>query len=318
MLVATSLREIYIMRKVLLATTAIAALGVTAAHADLAISGGLDFQYTAVDTAATDDTATVDGNIKIVGTVVTDTGLTVKVTQNNSLQAAGTAGTGTNTVRNSGVEDAFMEVMGDFGTITLGATDMVNDQNDGVLGKNNDVFTLGAAGTIAGSMLGTDTTDSTAANLGYESPTINGLKVYAGAVPAGMSQMGANFTLSGVNLMVQTASGQTPGLDETAMGAGIKIAGLAINIGKKQEDLSGVKTDSSDLNFKYAINDAMTVSLLIEEGKSGAAKHENQGLEIKYVIAPGLTAYVGTNTTDNGAALNSTNTGTAAALSVSF
>jgi hypothetical protein len=315
----TSLREIYIMRKVLLATTAIVALGVTAANADISISGGLDFQYTTVDTASTADSASFDGNIKIVGSVVTDTGLTVTVTQNNSLQGAGVTGTGTSTVRNAQVEDAFMTVAGDFGTIILGATDMVNDRNDGVLGKNNDVFTLAAAGVVGGaSKLGTDTDDSTAANIGFESPSVNGLKIYGGAVPDGLSQMGANFSLSGVNLMVQTTSGSaTAGRDEVAMGAGVTLAGLSINVGKKTEDVSGTKTNSSDINFKYAVNDAMTVSLLIEEGKTAAVKHENQGFEVKYVIAPGLTAYVGTNSTDNGAALG-TATGTAAALSVSF
>jgi hypothetical protein len=304
------------MRKVLLATTAIVAMGVTAANADLSISGGMDFQYTTVDTAATEDTASTDGNIKIVGTVVTDTGLTINVTQNNTLQpvasAAGAANAGS-------VEDAFMDISGDFGKIILGNTDMVNDRNDGVLGKNNDVFTLASAGIVGGnSKLGTDTTDNTAANIGFESPSINGLKVYAGAVPAGMSQLGANFTMSGVNLMFQTASGNTAGLDEVAMGAGMAFGDLSVNVGKKTEDLSGVKTSSNDINFKYAVSDVMTVSLLIEEGKTAAVKHENQGLEIKYVIAPGLTAYVGTNSTDNGGATNATASGSAAALSVSF
>ena len=127
--------------------------------------------------------------------------------------------------------------------------------------------------------------------------------------------MGANFTLSGINLMVQTASGFTTGLDETNMGAGMTIAGLSINVGKKQEDLSGTKTDSMDVNLKYSINDQVTVSILNEEGKTAAVKHTNQGIEIKYVIAPGLTAYVGTNSLDEA---GTTNTGTAAALSVSF
>ena len=305
------------MRKVLLATTAIVAMGVTAANADISISGGMDFQYTTVDTAATADSASTDGNIKIVGTVVTDTGLTINVTQNNSLQPAGvTAG-----VRGASVEDAFMDISGDFGKIIMGNTDMVNDRNDGVLGKNNDVFTLASAGVVNGaSKLGTDTTDTTAANIGFESPSINGLKVYAGAVPDGMSQLGANFSMSGINLMVQTASGFTPGLDEVAMGAGMTMGPLRVNVGKKTEDLSGLKTSSSDLNLRYSVNDVMTVSLLMEQGKTAALKHENTGLEVKYVIAPGLTAYVGTNSTDNGGAAGAQNTasGTAAALSVSF
>ncbi len=289
------------MRKILLATTAIAAMGVTAAHADISISGGMDFQYTTQDTAASADEASVDGNIKIKGSVVTDSGLSITVTQNNALQSAT-------------VEDAFMEVSGDFGKIILGQTDMVNDRNDGVLGINNDVFTLFGS-SFKGNKIGTNTDDSTAANLGFESQSINGLKFYAGAVPDGMSQMGANFTLSGVNLMYQTTTGRVAGRDEQAMGAGIKIAGLGINMGKKQEDVSGTKTDSSDLALKYSVNDALTVSFLVEEGKTGAVKHDSQAVEVKYAIAPGLTAYVGTTSVDTAGV---TKSGTAAALSVSF
>ena len=168
------------MRKVLLATTALVAMSVTAAHADVSVSGGMDFQYSTADNA--DDSASVDGNIKIVGTVVTDTGLSIAVTQNNSLQTAA-----------SQVEDAFMTVAGDFGTVILGQTDMVNDRNDGVLGINTDVFTLQPV--AHGTLIGTDTSDSTAANLGFESPSMNGMKVYAGAVPNGGSQVGASFGL---------------------------------------------------------------------------------------------------------------------------
>ena len=287
------------MRKVLLATTALVAMSVTAAQADVSVSGSMDFQYTTQDNA--DDEAGVDGNIKIVGTVTTDTGLTVTVTQNNTLQTT------------DGVEDAFMTLAGDFGTVILGETDMVNDRNDGALGKNNDVFTLASA--EAGSMIGTDTTDSTSANIGFESPTMNGMKVYAGAVPNGGSQLGANFALGGISMMVQTASGFTAGLDETAVAAKMGMGAMTVAVGKKQEDLSGTKTDSMDVTLKYAVNDTMTVSFMVEEGKSGSTKHENQALEVAYSIAPGLTAYVGTNSVDTA---GTTNSGAAAALSVSF
>ena len=61
---------------------------------------------------------------------------------------------------------------------------------------------------------------------------------------------------------VQTATGSTAGLDETSIGAKGSFAGATIAIGKKQEDASGTKTDSSDLAIKYAVNDALTVSFL--------------------------------------------------------
>ena len=287
------------MRKVLLATTALVAMSVTGAQADVSVSGGMDFQYSTADGA--DDSASVDGNIKIVGTVVTDTGLTVTVTQNNSLQTA-----------TSQVEDAFMTVAGDFGTVILGQTDMVNDRNDGALGINNDVFTLQPV--AHGTHIGTDTSDSIAANIGFESPTMNGMKVYAGAVPNGGSQMGANFQIGGISVMAQTANSFGRG-DEVSVGAKMGVGGATIAMGKKQEDLNGTKIDSMDLTIKYAVNDAMTVSFMVEEGKADTVKHENQGLEVAYSIAPGLTAYVGTATVDTA---GTTNSGAAAALSVSF
>ena len=287
------------MRKVLLATTALVAMSVTGAQADVSVSGGMDFQYSTADGA--DDSASVDGNIKIVGTVVTDTGLTVTVTQNNSLQTAA-----------SQVEDAFMTVAGDFGTVILGQTDMVNDRNDGALGINNDVFTLQPV--AHGTHIGTDTSDSTSANIGFESPTMNGMKVYAGAVPNGGSQMGANFQIGGISVMAQTANSFGRG-DEVSVGAKMGVGGATIAMGKKQEDLNGTKIDSMDLTIKYAVNDAMTVSFMVEEGKAGTVKHENQGLEVAYSIAPGLTAYVGTANVDTAGTSTS---GAAAALSVSF
>ena len=299
------------MRKVLLATTALVAMSVTGAQADVSVSGGMDFQYSTADGA--DDSASVDGNIKIVGTVVTDTGLTVTVTQNNTLQRVSQSAAISASNTNPGsVEDAFMTVAGDFGTLILGQTDMVNDRNDGALGINNDVFTLQPV--AHGANIGTDTSDSTAANIGFESPTMNGMKVYAGAVPAGGSQMGANFQIGGISVMAQTANSFGRG-DEVSVGAKMGVGGATIAMGKKQEDLDGTKIDSMDLTIKYAVNDAMTVSFLVEEGKAGTVKHENQGLEVAYSIAPGLTAYVGTASIDTA---GTTNSGAAAALSVSF
>ncbi|MDA9825149.1 porin [Alphaproteobacteria bacterium] len=297
------------MRKVLLATTALVAMSVTAAQADVSISGGMDFQYTTSDSA--DDAASVDGNITIKGSMITDTGLTVTVTQNNALQvqSLNTAAT----MRDSQVEDAFMTVAGDFGTLILGQTDMVNDRNDGALGINNDVFSLEPV--THGTLIGTDTSDSTAANIGFESPTMNGLKVYAGAVPAGGSQLGANFSIAGLSMHVQTATGFAAGQDEVSIGAKGSFAGATIAVGSKQEDASGTKTDSSDFAIKYPMTDTTTVSFLYEEGSTGTTKHEKTSIEAKYTITPGLDFYIGTSSIDTA---GTTDSGAAAALSVSF
>ena len=286
------------MRKVLLATTALVAMSVTGAQADVSISGGMDYQYTTSDIA--DDKAGVDGNIKIVGSMVLDNGLAITVTQNNSLQSAN-------------VEDAFMTIGGDFGTLILGQTDMVNDRNDGALGINNDLFTLQSV--AHGNLIGTDTSDSTTANIGFESNNMNGLKIYAGAVPAGGSQFGANFSIAGLSMHVQTATGFAAGLDEVSVGAKGSFAGATIAVGSKQEDASGTKTDSSDFAIKYPMTDTTTVSFLYEEGSTGTTKHEKTSIEAKYVITPGLDFYIGTSSVDTA---GTTVSGAAAALSVSF
>jgi len=232
--------------------------------------------------------------------MITDNGLTITVTQNNALQSAT-------------VEDAFMTIGGDFGTLILGQTDMVNDKNDGALGINNDLFTLQSV--AHGSLIGTDTSDSTAANIGFVSPTMNGIKVYAGAVPAGGSQLGANFSIAGLSMHVQTATGFSAGLDEVSVGAKGTFAGATIAVGSKQEDASGTKTDSSDFTIKYALNDTTSVSFMYEEGSTGSTKHDQTSIEAKYVITPGLNFYIGTNSVDTA---GTTNSGAAAALSVSF
>jgi hypothetical protein len=298
------------MRTVLLATTALVAMtGVTAANADISIGGGMDFYYVTADSA--DDSASVDGNITIKGSMVTDTGLTVTVTQNNALQVQALNKAGT--MRDSQVEDAFMTVSGDFGTLILGQTDMVNDRNDGALGINNDVFSIEPI--THGTLIGTDTSDDTAANIGFESPTMNGIKVYAGAVPAGGSQLGVNFSIAGMSMHVQTATGFSAGLDETSVGAKGSFGNATIALGKKQEDASGTKTDSSDFAIKYAVNDALTVSFLVEEGKQGSTKHEKQSMEAIYSVAPGMSVIVGTSSIDTA---GTTDSGAGAVLSVSF
>ena len=75
------------MRKVLLATTALVAItGVTAAHADISISGNIEFEYESGD--ATDDMNT-DGQIIVESSMTADNGVTYGVTWARKAEAAG-------------------------------------------------------------------------------------------------------------------------------------------------------------------------------------------------------------------------------------
>jgi len=297
------------MRKVLLATTALVAMSVTGAHADISISMTAESGFITSDKDG--DSAWMDGNLTVTGSMTSDTGLAFKAVKNMAFQndtPASYAGDDAIT------EDAYIEVSGDFGGFRIGQTDMAGDRMDGVLGKNKDVYTIGATST-SGAYYGTDVSDFIQdTSISYVSPSMNGLTVYGGAVPNGQSQMGINFSLGGMALMIQQQSGASVG-DEVSVGAGLSVAGIGINVGKKQEDLNGTKTDSSDLNLAYSLNDSAKMTVLLQEGKRSGAKHTSTGVEIAYTIAPGATAYIGYESTDKAGDKDS---GMGAVLSVSF
>ena len=291
------------MRKVLLATTALVAMSITGAHADITISGNLETNY---NNDGTSSSMGQDGNITLKASSTSDSGLSALVVANMSIQG-----------KAMDMEDSYMELSGDFGAIRMGNTDMAGDVKDGVLGRNSDVYSFGVNSVFPSGA--TDYTDTqimdndSDTSLSYYSPSISGLQVYGGAVIDKEQVMGINYSFSGFNLMYQ--NGSKAGLDENVIGVGFSMAGVSINMGKKREKTVSTVTNSSDLNLKYSVSDALTVSYLIQKGKQGATKHSKTGLEAEYIIAPGVAAYVGLNNADNG---TKSDDSTGAAIVVSF
>jgi len=298
------------MRKVLLATTALVAMSVTGAHADISISMTAESGFVTSDKDG--DSAWMDGNLTVKGSSASDSGITFSAVKNIAFQPGGAVVHANDSV----TEDAYIDVTGDFGGFRIGLTDLAGDRMDGVLGKNKDVYTIGSTSTSGSSAYyGTDLTDDDDnTSISYVSPSMSGFTVYGAAVPNGLNQMGVNFSLGGMSVMIQQASGTSKG-DEVSVGAGLSLAGIGINVGKKQEDKNGTKIDSSDLNLLYSLNDSTKMSVLLQEGKSSSAKHTMTGVEIAYTIAPGATAYIGYETTDIAGTKDS---GMGAVLSVSF
>jgi len=291
------------MRKVLLATTALVAMSITGAHADITISGNLETNY---NNDGTSSSMGQDGNITLKASSTSDSGLSTLVVANMSIQGKAVD-----------MEDSYMELSGDFGAVRMGNTDMAGDVKDGVLGRNSDVYSFGVNSVFPSGA--TDYTDTqimdndSDTSISYYSPSISGLQVYGGAVIDKEQVMGINYSFSGFNLMYQ--NGSKAGLDENVIGVGFSMAGVSINMGKKREKTVSTVTNSSDLNLKYSVSDALTVSYLIQKGKQGATKHSQTGLEAEYIIAPGVAAYVGLNNADNG---TKSDDSTGAAIVVSF
>jgi hypothetical protein len=183
------------MRKVLLATTALVAMSVSAAQADVSISGQAVFEIYSPSTGS--QTFTTDGGINITGTQTTDTGLTFTAMHQGQFETA------------AGANDSYIDVAGDFGSVRLGDTDAALDRMDGATGAAMDLEGTGSGSStgvrvnLASSATQIGNGDPTA--ISFFAPSMNGMTFYGQAEADGAGNgFGVNYTVGGVSLMAQS------------------------------------------------------------------------------------------------------------------
>jgi hypothetical protein len=290
------------MRKVLLATTALVAMSVTAAQADVSVGGTAVFEIYSPSVGV--QTFTSDGSVVIKGSTTTDSGLTFTAVQDAKFEGS------------ASVNDAYVQVTGDFGTLRAGQTDGALDRMDGALAANMDLEGTGAGtGNLSATAIGGDSQ-----NISLHLPSMSGLSLYGETQADGAgSGLGMNYTIAGIGLMVQQATGGS-GPDMTAMGATFGMGGVKINLGSTTKDktASSAKISANDIGMSYTMGE-ITLVATSARGKrttGGVArtdKYSNVG--VKYAIAPGISAMV-----ESGQSTVATVDGDAtwAALSVAF
>jgi hypothetical protein len=264
------------MRKVLLATTALVAISVTAAQADVSVGGTAVFEIYSPGTGA--QTFTSDGSVVIKGSTTTDTGLTFTAVQDAKFEGAAT------------VNDAYVEVSGDFGTLRAGQTDGALDRMDGALAANMDLEGTGNMGNtnFAATAIGADSQ-----NISLHLPSMSGLSLYGETQADGAgSGLGVNYTIAGIGLMVQSATGGT-GPDMTAMGATFGLGGIKVNVGSTTKDktAAAAKISANDIGMSYTM-DQITFVATSARGKQGTRTDKYSNVGLKYAIAPGISAMV--------------------------
>ena len=292
------------MRKVLLATTALVAMSVTSAQADLSISGQGVFEVYEPDSGT--QSFSTDGAIKFKGTSTSDSGLTFTafveqkfegVSVDKNADSANLKSTGSYNQNN----DSWLEISGDFGSLRMGSTDDVLDLNDGVLAANMDLETTGTpaylatdtdAPAITGTAIGGDSTQ-----IGFTSPSINGAKVYASVdANGGNTEYGVNYTVSGITLMAQQNDGAS------VVGASFSVNGFKIGMGRSQRDAttSRKKISASDIGVSYSMGDITVVATSARGTEANTANRKDtyQNVGVSYTVAPGVTAMVETASYD--------------------
>ena len=240
------------MRKVLLATTALVAVSMTAANAaDISISGNHQTAYYAQDhsTSGNTDGMDVDGNIKIKATSTTESGLSL--TGYTSLGSF-----------NGTEEDSYVQVSGDFGTLMLGGADAITDGMDGAITPLAAPEAFGFASLTApvlmsgaGARLSTHSYFDGDVKANYKTPNVS--------LGSASAQLGitANPGYDGLATMLLVTAGPISfgyGFDEyTRTAAGTApTGGTAQAAGDYTSSMIGLGAKFGDMDIRFADGDA--------------------------------------------------------------
>ena len=301
------------MRKVLLTSTALVALGGASAASAIDISGSYMFDYTindngTVNTVGNNNTSMgSDARINFSGSTTSDAGITFG--GNYHLSATGD------------VEDQGLYMSGDFGYIMAGATDGVVDGMDGFMlgsaapeigaGTTNSgtASTANAPGLNSGAGM-TDT--ATAEKVGYRSPDINGFQFGVSYTDAGRTSKGDNtqyiltydagFAKVGFGgTTIDAAAGDNADTTQSVMGLGTSLGDFGIQIArgkdKTRASSGNITSDISttDVGLSYGGFEGFSlyyngVTSEQDSGTNVGDKLEYNGFGFTYTIADGVSA----------------------------
>jgi len=309
------------MRKILLTTTALVALGGVSAASAVEISGSYAFTYTDTsNTGGSADAAGVSGdafgndtNIDFTNSITTDAGLTWGA----MYRLNGTPA----------VEDMGITVDGDFGHIMMGQTDGVVDGMDNFMrGTAMTEAVAGGPGTTNNTALtyslatGAAVTDNaTTGKIGYRSPEISGFQFGASYEDAGSTAALNNDVMSFIvtydfgvakigyaSANVDSANDDGADTDQKHYGGQVSVMGADIRVGFASAKTSDTavnggqnlsKIDTRDIGVSYPISDVASIyyaNVRSEEksanGTDAGDKLESQNYGLYYTIAPGVTS----------------------------
>jgi hypothetical protein len=309
------------MRKILLTTTALVALGGVSAASAVEISGSYAFTYTDTsNTGGSADAAGVSGdafgndtNIDFTNSITTDAGLTWGA----MYRLNGTPAT----------EDMGITVDGDFGRIMMGQTDGIVDGMDNFMrGTAMTEAVAGGPGTTNNSALtyslatGAAVTDNaTTGKIGYRSPEVSGFQFGASYEDAGSTAALNNDVMSFIvtydfgvakigyaSANVDSANDDGADTDQKHYGGQVNLMGADIRVGFASAKTSATavaggqnlsKIDTRDIGVSYPISDVASIyyaNVRSEEksanGTDAGDKLESQNYGLYYTIAPGVTS----------------------------
>ena len=288
------------MRKILLASTALVALGVSAASADISISGSGKWSYTSASNS--DDTANESGDsastsmgITVASSFASDSGLTY-----------GTS----HTLTDGAADGSKMYVSGSFGEVRFGG-DSAGDAY-----KTNADVTDGESAVSGTSFHGAATTGASGTNaISYFTPSVNGFSAGVSYGDAGadagenndVTEMGASYSQSVGDATVtikyattdvaETNSGLNDGSSRSSMGVSIAMGDITVTASSNSQKADNSSSDESGtgVGVSYVVSEGLTLkahTMSSDDSKDATVDNSETAASLTYVIAPGLTANV--------------------------
>jgi hypothetical protein len=311
------------MRKILLATTALVALGgVSAASADISVSASSSFNYVTTSGGADakeDRDVNTQVDVAITGSSVLDNGMTVTGMLGFDEASAGQSADG---------DDAGMTISGDFGSLAFGgiasatlgamATDVTADEGFDLSAE----YLSGTAGPADEYVPNMD--------VSYALPSVNGVTVMLGMTDGGGdtaggdandgSGFGITYAMGGTMPVTVNYTSYSTGeadSDVTSIGAKVSAGAATITVAMNE---SG-NYEGSGIGATYAVSDALTVQAFTSDAETGTAgvDVELTGFGLTYTVTPGMKVSITQNDfSGTGGAAEESGSRTALAIDVSF
>ena len=275
------------MRKVLLASTALVALGSASAMAtDITISGSTELVLDMGDSATTDDSTFVsEHDIAITFSNTTDSGITMSMTY--GFDDDGTP------------DDAETTISGDFGEIRYtqaGDEHALNDVDIEAGATAEEVFTrTTAAGLDSIGGIGNN-------HMTYVLPSvIDGLYVAASAANTGDTDAAAIDGTEAASYAVRYSAngltavyGQLKGhvVTTTHVGVAATFGNIGIQVAQNTDDTANLDNKSVNIGLTYTMGDIVFgyESESAEDGVTANNDEKHTAVGATYTIAPGLSA----------------------------
>ena len=285
------------MRKVLLATTALVALGgVSAASADISVSMANEFKYTSwsdntAETGGTNKTNWANTtSAKISASTVTDNGLSMTsyTSQDGSTGA---------------FDDYGFTIAGDWGTLGFQgsdsgdafetAADVTPDEGNSI--DTTIDYVLPADASVADS------------SVSYKSPNVNGFQFAFGSLPNGnsdASSMGAQYSMTSGDATITVKYAASSGgkattgaaeVEATSMGLVVGYGNATVTLAQNTKENGTYDFTGDAVGITYKMSDSMTLSAYTgttEDAKDSTHEVKDTGLGVAYTITPGLVLNV--------------------------